>query len=83
MAEKSRQKFKYLENEKRFQDEIKSNFHHFQRVFIEEIKTIFFWKCESATLSLQAKNIKKIFANLNDKQTQIQLDKIILIHVMK
>ena len=42
MAEKSRQKFKYLENEKRFQDEIKSKFHHFKGVFIEEIKTIFF-----------------------------------------
>ena len=29
MTKKSRQKFKYHENEKRFQDEIKSIFHHF------------------------------------------------------
>ena len=29
MTEKSRQKFKYLENENSFQDEIKSIFHHF------------------------------------------------------
>ena len=35
MTEKSRQKFKYLDNEKSFQDEIKSIFHHFSRVIIE------------------------------------------------
>ena len=29
MTEKSKQKFKYLENKKGFQDEIKSIFHHF------------------------------------------------------
>ena len=30
MTRKSRQKLRYLENEKSFQGEIKSNFHHFQ-----------------------------------------------------
>ena len=30
-------------NEKSFSDEIK-NIHHFQRVFIEAIKTKYFWK---------------------------------------
>ena len=35
MAKKSRQKFKYLENKKSFQD------HHFQRAFIKANKTIF------------------------------------------
>ena len=38
MTKKSRQKFKYPENEKSFYDEIKTIFHHFQRVFIEANK---------------------------------------------
>ena len=29
MTKKSRQKFKYLENKKSFEDEIKNIFHHF------------------------------------------------------
>ena len=33
MSKKSRQKPKYLENEKRFNGEIKSIFHHFKRDF--------------------------------------------------
>ena len=33
MTKKSRQKFKYLENEKSFQNEIKSIFNHFLRAF--------------------------------------------------
>ena len=37
MPKKSRQKFKYLEYEKSFQDEIKSIFHHFWRTIIEAI----------------------------------------------
>ena len=40
MPKKSKQKFKYLENEKGFWDEIKSIFHHFLRAIIEAI-TIF------------------------------------------
>ena len=44
MTRKSRQKLKYLENEKIFQDEIKSIFRHFLRAFIEAKKAIFFWK---------------------------------------
>ena len=34
MTEKSKQKFKYLENKKSFQDEIKSIFHHFKGISI-------------------------------------------------
>ena len=41
MLEKSRQKFKHLENGKSFQDEIKSIFHHFEWVIIEANKKIF------------------------------------------
>ena len=44
MSKKSRQKFKYFENEKRFQDEINSIFHHFLRAVIEGNKRNFFWK---------------------------------------
>ena len=44
MTKISRQKFKYLENEKSFQDETKSIFHHFERAFIEANKNNFFWK---------------------------------------
>ena len=40
MTKQSRQKLKYLENDKSFYDEIKSIFHHFVRAFIE-IKQIF------------------------------------------
>ena len=47
MAKKPTQKFKYLENEKSFQDEIKSIFDHFERAFIEANKTIFFPNRES------------------------------------
>ena len=39
MMRKSRQKFKYLEKEKSFSDEIKNIFHHFERAFIETNKT--------------------------------------------
>ena len=35
MTKKSRQKFKYLENEKSFYDEIKSIFYHFWTTIIE------------------------------------------------
>ena len=44
MTKKLRQKFKYLENEKSFKDEIKSVFHDFQRAFIEAKKIYFLWK---------------------------------------
>ena len=61
---------------------LKAIFITFKGYILKKLKQ-FFLECESETLSLQAKNIKIIFANLNDKLTQIQLDKIILIHVMK
>ena len=38
MTRKSRQKIKYIENEKSFQGEIKSKFHHLERTFIEANK---------------------------------------------
>ena len=41
MPKKSRQKFKYLENEKSFYDEIKTIFHHLWRAIIEANKNIF------------------------------------------
>ena len=45
MPKKSRQKLKYLENEKSFQDEIKSTFHHFWRAIIEtNNKKMIFWE---------------------------------------
>ena len=50
MNKKSRQKVKYLENEKSFKDEIKSIFHHFLKAFIEANKAIFL-EGESRTLN--------------------------------
>ena len=47
MPKKSRQKVKYLENEKSFQDEIKRTFHHFWRAIIEANKNFFFERWES------------------------------------
>ena len=41
MTIKSRQHFKYLENKKSFEDELKSIFQNFERGFIE-IKQFFF-----------------------------------------
>ena len=35
MTKKKSQKFKYLENEKSFKDEIENILHHFQRAFSE------------------------------------------------
>ena len=42
MTKKSRQKVKYLENEKSFWDEIKNIFHLFETAFNEANKTFFF-----------------------------------------
>ena len=41
MNKKSRQKLKYLENEKSFYDEIKSIFHHFYGLSFKQIKQFF------------------------------------------
>ena len=46
----SRQKYKYLENEKNFENEIKSIFHQFYKAFIEANKKNFFVEHESPTL---------------------------------
>ena len=45
-SKNSRQKFKYFEKEKSFEDEIKSIIHHFKRNFIEANKTNFFGRLE-------------------------------------
>ena len=50
MPKKSRQKFKYRENEKSFEDEIKSIFHYFWRTIIEANKKNLFLEGESPTL---------------------------------
>ena len=42
MTKNTRQKFKYLENEKTFQEEIKNILHNFQRAIVEANKIIFF-----------------------------------------
>ena len=43
MTRKPRQKFKYLENEKGFKDEIKCIFHDVKGLSLKQIKQ-FFWK---------------------------------------
>ena len=54
MIKKLRQKFKYPENRKSFEDEIKSIFHHFYKAFIEvNKKKNFSWGDESPTLILE------------------------------
>ena len=42
MSKDAREKFKYLDNEKSFQEEIKNIFHNFQKAVIEANKTFFF-----------------------------------------
>ena len=51
MSKKSRQKFKYLENEKSSYDEIKSTFHHFRRAIIEAKSKEMFLEGESPPLT--------------------------------
>ena len=43
MTKTSRLDFKYLDNEKSFQDEIKGISHHFPKAFIEANKTVDIW----------------------------------------
>ena len=54
MPKMSRQKFKYLEDEKSFYDEIKSVFHNFSRAFTAG-NNFFFSKGESLNLTRQDK----------------------------
>ena len=54
MPKKSRQKLKYLENEKIFSDEIKSIFHLFEGLSLKQIK-IFFLEGERPTFANFAK----------------------------
>ena len=55
MPRKSRQKFKYFENEKSFQDEIKSIFHDLWMFIIKVNKKKLFLEGESQTLNLFVK----------------------------
>ena len=57
MPKMSRQRFKYLENKKSFQDEIKYIFHHFWRALTETNETIFL---EGESPTLNVKNIRNI-----------------------
>ena len=56
MTKKSRQKFKYLENEKSFYDEIKNIFHHFEGLLLKQIIK-FFLEGESPTLKTLMRKI--------------------------
>ena len=53
----ARRKFKYLENEKSFQDEIKSIFHHFWRAIIEANKK----NLEGESPNLNISKTKRVF----------------------
>ena len=66
MLKKSRQKSKYLENEKSFYDEMKSIFfHHFWRVFIEANKKMFFERWQSDF------NLKLVYIKDNRKNSSV------------
>ena len=62
MAKKSRQRFEYLENEKSFEDEIKTIFHHFRRAIIEANN--FFFQGESPTLKINLEYVLKIIKHI-------------------
>ena len=47
MTKRSGQKFKYLEDEKTFKDEIKCIFHDFKGLSLKQIKQIFFERWET------------------------------------
>ena len=55
MTTKSRQKFKYLENKKRFYDEMKNIFLHVERAFMKVKK--FFLEGESPILRIINSNV--------------------------
>ena len=67
MPKKSGQKFKYLENEKSFYDEIKSIFHNFEGLSLKQIK-FFFLEGESPTLT--KKSVRKLVKKQQEKQKQ-------------
>ena len=54
MTKKSKQKFRHTENEKSYQDETKSIFHHFWRAFIEAKKK----NLENESPTLKTNNTK-------------------------
>ena len=47
MTKMSKEKFKYLENETSFYDEIKIIFHHFKGLSLKQIKRNFFGRWET------------------------------------
>ena len=74
MTEESRQKFKYLQNEKSLQDKIKSIFHHFKSTLNDANKTNFLgrwefdFKCYSFLLKIFGEN-----SNFNELNFLISL----------
>ena len=66
------QKFKYLENEKSFYDEIKSIFHHFSRAFTEANEKKFFLEGESPTLKIFVHNVINVLHLSNKVVTMLQ-----------
>ena len=73
-TKKSLQKFKYLENEKSFKGDIKSIFHHFQRVFKNSLRP------ESAPLNLwcfkQAQTCSNSSSSMNGDFWYVNLYKL-------
>ena len=59
MAKKSKQRFKFLENEETIQDELKIIFLHFKGFWLKQI----FLEGESRTLNSQFTEISSIFRN--------------------
>ena len=60
MSKKSRQKFKYLENEKSFEDEIKSIFHYFWRTIKANKKNFWGWEPDFKAIILVFKFLPKV-----------------------
>ena len=65
MIKKSRKKIKHLENEKSFEDGIKTIFHHFERAFVEINKTYFLLEGASPTLKLFTKKLLSNYSRYN------------------
>ena len=65
MAKKSTQKFKYLENEKNLENEIRAFFFSFLKsFFIEANKPIFFLDSESPTVTKISNTLGKVYMHI-------------------
>ena len=70
MTKKSIQKFKHLENEKSFQEEIQRIFHHFKGLSLKQINQTFL-KGESLTLIL---NLKTALGTIHQTSAVIPIE---------